>query len=142
MTRKFVPCLSLFILFFCSQSVRAEMSDVDSMAIRQVISSQLSAFQADDGETAFFFASPMIRGIFKTPDHFMSMVKQGYPAVYRPRSTEFLDIRESPRGPLQDVHVIGPDGVPVIARYMMEKQRDGAWKINGCEMIKRSTVGV
>jgi hypothetical protein len=34
--------------------------------------------------------------------------------------------------PTQPVFLIGPDGVPVTAMYMMQKQPDGVWKIDGC----------
>ena len=36
-------------------------------AIREVISDQIAAFEADDFATAFTFASPAIREIFGTP---------------------------------------------------------------------------
>ena len=109
-------------------------SDAERNAIVQVIQGQLAAFQADNGALAFGFASPGIQRMFGTPERFMAMVRTGYAPVYRPRSAEFLDLNTSARGPVQEVLFIGPDGVPVIARYYMEQQPDGSWRINGVSL--------
>ena len=109
-------------------------SDAERNAIVQVIQGQLAAFQADNGALAFGFASPGIQRMFGTPERFMAMVRTGYAPVYRPRSAEFLDLNTSARGPVQEVLFIGPDGVPVIARYYREQQPDGSWRINGVSL--------
>lgn len=104
----------------------------DAEAIRNVIEHQLQAFRADDGQQAFAYASPAIQSIFKSPDAFMSMVKAGYRPVYRPREVEFRDLVAMEGRWTQRVLVVGPDGVPVIVQYVMEKQPDGSWRIDGC----------
>ena len=53
-------------------------------AIPDVIGRQLEALEADDFARAFTFASPMIQGMFGTPENFGAMVKRGYPMVHRP----------------------------------------------------------
>jgi hypothetical protein len=104
----------------------------DAAAIRGVIEGQLQAFRSDDGAQAFAYASPAIQSIFKDPDTFMSMVRSGYQPVYRPQEVEFRDLVPVEGRWTQRVLVIGPDGVPVVAQYMMEKQPDGSWRIDGC----------
>lgn len=110
----------------------------DAEAIRIVIEHQLQAFRADDGQEAFSYASPAIQSIFKTPDTFMSMVRAGYRPVYRPREVEFRDLVAVEGRWTQRILVVGPDGVPVIAQYVMEKQPDGSWRIDGC-VFEQST---
>ena len=109
----------------------AETTAADRAAFVRTIEGQLDAFRADDGSAAFSFASPGIQGLFGSPDTFMDMVRSGYRAVYRPRSTRFLNAVETPRGPVQRVLFVGPDGRPVIAEYQMERQPDGTWRIDG-----------
>lgn len=104
----------------------------EKRAIRSVIEAQMSAFQSDDGERAFGYASPHIRGLFRTADNFMSMVRKGYQPVYRPRDTRFGDLVDIDTTLIQKVYVTGPDGHPALALYVMEKQADGTWRINGC----------
>ncbi len=64
--------------------------------IRGVIERQLAAFERDDADGAFAFASPGIRRRFGTPETFMDMVRRHYPPVYRPRDVAFGALRDSP----------------------------------------------
>ncbi len=100
--------------------------------IRAVIEGQLRAFRADDGAAAFAFASPNIQRLFGDPERFMTMVRSGYQAVYRPRRHEFRDLMPEPGRLVQRVLLVGPDGVPVVAAYLMQQQPDGSWRIDGC----------
>lgn len=109
-----------------------DLSAADRSAIRDVIRSQVDAFQRDDGERAFGYASPSIRGMFGTSDVFMDMVRQGYQPVYRPRVFDFREIVTLHGQVTQKVHVVGPDGRPVTAYYPMVRLPDGTWRINGC----------
>ena len=70
------------------------------------------------------------------------MVRQGYQPVYRPRQVSFGELAAVDGIPVQHVHVIGPDGTPVTALYVMERQPDGAWRINGCYLVAPKGEGV
>lgn len=108
-----------------------DLPEADGNAIVAVIQSQLSALQADQAVKAFSYASPGIQSMFGTPDRFMQMVRSGYPAVYRPREVRFLDLVIEQGRLAQRVLFVGPDGVPVLAYYYMERQPDGSWRISG-----------
>jgi hypothetical protein len=114
----------------------------DQQAIRQVIGAQLEAFQHDDGNTAFGFATPAIQQKFGDAATFMQMVKSGYSAVYRPRSVAFDELLDTAFGPDQILKVIGPDGRAYTAHYIMEKQPDGRWMINGCYLTRMEDQSV
>jgi len=105
-------------------------------AIRKVIEAQIDAFRSDDAERAFGYASPKIRRIFHSAENFMAMVRNGYQSVYRPRSVRFGDLVEIETTLVQKVHVTGPDGAPALAFYVMERQADGTWRINGCTLAE------
>ena len=117
---------------FAAVPVGTQTSDADQAAIRQVIQSQIAAFQKDDGPTAYGYASPTIQQKFINPEVFMEMVRTGYPAVYHPRTVEFRDLKVESGRLLQEVFVVGPDGSPALAIYEMQRQPDGSWRINGC----------
>jgi hypothetical protein len=114
---------------------RAEES-ADAPGIRSVIDSQIRAFQADDGATAYSFAAPQIRRMFPSADVFMAMVKNGYQPVYRPKSVAYGRLKEIPGGYAQEVFLVGPDGESYTALYRLERQPDGAWKISACQIVK------
>ena len=136
-----------FVLVLTSWSVQAvragpldDVTQGDAASIEQVIRSQLDAFQVDDGDLAFSFASPSIRAIFGTPDRFMQMVRTGYRPVYRPREVEFGRLIEFQGQPTQLVTLVGPDGRVVAAYYLMERQPDGIWRIDGCVLREAPAV--
>ena len=108
----------------------------DAAAIRDVIGSQLDAFLADDGQRAWFYASPGIQQMFRTEDIFMGMVRNGFQPVYRPKSRAFEALRDTATGPEQDVRLTDAAGEEWIAIYSMEQQPDGSWKIAGCRLVK------
>ncbi len=127
--------VSLAFVAIAAQSQNLILSDADRNSIRDVVESQLAAFQRDDGARAFSYASPSVRRQFGTPERFMHMVRTGYAPVYRPREVEFRDIVVAGDVPAQKVLLVGPDGVPVMAIYPMQRQADGRWKIDGCVLV-------
>jgi Domain of unknown function (DUF4864) len=124
--------LSLFCLAAPVMSQAQELTAADRLGIQTVIEQQLKAFRQDDAAGAFAFASPNIQGKFGTPAVFLRMVQTAYQPVYRPRHVTFKELQLTDGVPTQAVFLVGPDGVPVMAFYLMQKQPDGAWKIDGC----------
>jgi len=129
-----------FALSFAAQAVAqtpaADIGAADRALIRGVIENQIAAFRRDDGAGAFAFASPTIKRMFGTPENFMDMVRGGYPQVYRPSSVGFGALVRAGDTLVQLVDIVGPDGLPVIAVYEMERQPDGSWQINGCSLMR------
>lgn len=122
-------------LYLLAALMLAAPARADEAAIRSVISSQIEAFQADDFVTAFNYASPAIRQIFKTPENFGTMVRQGYPMVWRPAETNFLSV-ETVDGLLwQNVMIRDQSGGLHILEYQMI-QLENEWKINAVRMRK------
>jgi len=127
-----------FALLLLTLAVKAQQmtaNNVDRDAIRAVIQRQLQAFQKNNAEEAFTFASPEIRATFGTAKNFFQAVKTSYAAVYRPRSVMFEKLVMVQGIPTQEVVLLAPDGDLVKALYLMEKQPDGTWKISGCFIV-------
>ena len=113
----------------------------DPAAFERIITSQISAFRADEGTRAFAHASPTIRRQFGTADNFMAMVKQGYPQVYRPQSFTFGKITTEMSGrPTQRVHITDARGQSWTALYAFEQQPDGTWRISGVVFVRAAEM--
>lgn len=114
--------------------------------IRRIISTQIDAFRRDDGATAFAFASPDIQAQFIVAPHFMAMVRQNYRPVYRAAKVDFdgpaRAIQDNPEMRLQGVHLVDDRGGGHKARYVMQKQPDGSWRIAGCHLLQSSLVDI
>ncbi len=117
------------------------ISPADTTAIQQVIRGQLDAFAHDNAAAAFGFASPGIQAAMGSPEQFMALVRHGYAPVYRPRSVDFTTLTADDPNPIQSVELIGPDGLAYTARYEMERQPDGTWRIAGCSLLESRRVG-
>lgn len=135
--RKF---LALLLMLAGMVGVNAPAADgsidaADAAAMRAVIEAQLAAFEQNDAERAFAFASPNIRHSFETPSGFLNMVQQGYPVVYRPQTVRFLPPRLVDDQPIQVVEMSDRDGMVWMAIYRLQKQPDGTWLIDGCALV-------
>jgi hypothetical protein len=104
----------------------------DITAAQNVIRSQAEAFGRDDAATAYSYAAPEIQGMFPDVGAFMDMVRNGYAPVYRHKSFEFGEARNTDGQIEQDVHIVDANGVPWDALYTLEPQPDGSLKIIGC----------
>ena len=110
------------------------IAEADAKAIRVVVQGQLDAFASDDGAKAFSYAAPGIRAQFGTPEVFMAMVREGYAVVYRPASVQFLPARVERGVIFQRVRMSDAEGTVWIVHYAMKKQKNGAWRIAGCQL--------
>jgi hypothetical protein len=108
--------------------------------IQQTIRNQIDAFQADDFARAFTFASPNIKGLFQTPENFGTMVKNGYPMVYRPAEVEMQDLREIAGNLWQRVRITDQAGAGWFLDYMMVETPEG-WQINAVQIMPAPDVG-
>ena len=119
----------------------ADLPAAERQAIQSVIGDQMKAFRADDAPAAFAYASPGIQGLFGDAGRFMAMVRTGYPMVYRPRDARFGALVDVDGQIVQKVRVVGPDGKPALALYFMQREADGTWKIDGCQLTEDDAVG-
>jgi hypothetical protein len=107
--------------------------------IENTIQSQIDAFLQDDFGTAFDFAAPNIRNIFRTPENFGAMVQQGYPMVWRPDSVTFGDLRAIAGGLYQMVILKDAADNLHYLDYRMQ-MIDGQWRIAGVQILQAPDV--
>ena len=100
-------------------SLWASVSVAQEGEIQSVISSQIEAFQQDDFDQAFSFASPNIQGFFGNSERFGQMVQNGYPMVHRPDSVRYLELREIAGNLWQQVMITDGNGVIHLLDYQM-----------------------
>ncbi|WP_316161613.1 DUF4864 domain-containing protein [Bradyrhizobium sp. SZCCHNRI20481] len=108
----------------------------DASAAQSVIRAQEQALARDDGATAYAQAAPEIQALYPSVEIFMSMVKSGYPPVYRHRSFEFGAAQVEDGSIAQRVHIVDAEGDAWEALYTLQTQPDGSLKITGCSLLK------
>ena len=114
--------------------------------IRQTINAQISAFHTADNDLAFSFASPELKAQFGDAEIFVAMVRAHYRPVYTASRVSFTGkaraISDRPETRLQLVHLVDDRGTGHRARYMMQKQPDGSWKIAGCQLMPTEQLDI
>jgi len=138
MTRKRFSAIFLFhlVMAFAPWAAFAQIGSADARAVREVIEAQLDAFRRDDAEQAFSLATPAIRATFGSAEIFMAMVRAQYAVVYRPGSVSFDPPVYAGGELVQPVRMTDGSGRSWMALYPMEKQPDGRWRINGCQLAR------
>ncbi len=113
----------------------------DPGAIQTVIQGQMDAFVAKDANQAFSFASPMIKGMFGSPENFGSMVSGAYPMIWSPASVKYLGMRKAGAMLLQRVLVTDASGKSFLFDYDMVEVPPDGWKINGVYPVPDEGAG-
>lgn len=131
----FLRALALFVAPLLAWA-QPPLTAADARAVREVIEAQLDAFQKDDAPRAFSYATSDIREAFRTPENFLEMVRTSYPAVYRPKTVKFEAPQLVDDVVVQLVRLTDADGRAWIALYPMQREPDGTWRINGCQLAR------
>ena len=127
--------LSLAAVLVVSVAAQAQENPIE-----KVIADQLAAFQADDFDTAYSFASPTIKRLFGSPERFGQMVREGYPMVYRPADVTMLEQRVMGGQTVQRVMMRDAAGRLHFLAYQMIETPEG-WQINGVQILRAPEVG-
>lgn len=128
-----------YLFGFLTAAFMATTAIAQDQGIEDVIGEQLQAFNDRDVQDAWQYASPMIQGMFGTPDNFGNMVRNGYPMVWTNRDIEFLELGEVNGVLTQRVLIRDGEGVAYILEYAMIETADG-WRINGVQVLPAPDV--
>ena len=126
--RLVVGVAGLLVLSLCASAV-AQADKTNPKSAAEPVVKQLEAFRRGDFDTAFTFASGMIRAQFDR-QAFETMVRGGYPEIARSTFAAVMKTElESPGLAYVTVKIRGVNGQAVEALY--ELIWEEGWKING-----------
>ena len=125
-----------FALWTVSATPGIALDEGERAAVQGIVRSQAEAISRDDAAGAYSFAAPAIQRMFPTPEVFLEMVRRGYAPVYRNRSFELGELRDSGGIAALAAHIVDLEGVAWDALYTLEKQDDGSWRITSCVLLK------
>jgi hypothetical protein len=129
--------LALFLMVGLLMAT-SSLADDNLATARGVIEKQIVAFLNDDVDSAYSFATPGIQKVFPEPQRFFDMVKRNYAPVYRPGNYAFGRALSETDGATiaQELLITGPKGKNWRAVYVLERQDDGKYRINGVRLSK------
>ncbi|MDO8717820.1 MAG: DUF4864 domain-containing protein [Polaromonas sp.] len=114
----------------------ATLSAADEKSVHAVVQGQLTALARDDASKAFSYAAPNVRQAVGTAAGFMALVRRSYPAIYRPASVAFLRPESKDGQVIQRVQMRDERGDEWLATYSLQRQKDKAWRITGCLVVR------
>ena len=120
----------------------ASADDLTAASSRAIVERQFDAFERDDAEAAYALASPAIKEMFVDADHFLAMVRDRYPPVYRHRSAEFGAFEESGDKASLQATLVDNDNVVWTALYSLSREENGDWLISGCVLVKSEASAI
>ena len=127
---------AIFVIMLSTASVSSSETEY-----QKVIRSQIEAFSNDDMEAAFEFASPSIKSIFGNYIRFGSMVRQGYPMVFRQKNLTFKETKSKNSVAFQNVLIEDLSGDLHLLRYRLILLK-GSWKIAGVEFLRTEIMAI
>ncbi len=134
-------CYHVLLASAVALASQVAVAAADDTAIRAAIAAQLDAFRHDDADGAYRLASPHIEARFGSAANFLAMVKMAYPAVYRAHDVDFGPVVRRDGAIVEQVGLVGPDGTRAVALYTMEREANGAWRIDGCVLEEIPSEG-
>ncbi len=120
----------------------ASAEELTAARSQAVVERQFEAFERDDAEAAYALAAPAIKEIFADADHFLAMVRDRYPPVYRHRSVEFGAFQESGDKASLQATLVDNDNVVWTALYSLSREQNGDWLISACVLVKSEASAI
>ena len=122
--------------------IAEKLHESEMVEIRSAVQSQIEALTNDDAVKAFDLTTEDARNRLGSPDNFLRMIKEKYDPVYRHR----MALYSSPQIVLgkvyQAVRLTDLDSHVWVAIYLMHKDEEGTWKIDGCQLVQTMTIAV
>jgi hypothetical protein len=136
---KTIEALAVAAALWVAAASAEELTAGRSQAL---VERQFEAFERDDAEAAYALAAPAIKEIFVDADHFLAMVRDRYPPVYRHRSVEFGAFEESGDKASLQATLVDNDNVVWTALYSLSREENGDWLISGCVLVKSEASAI
>lgn len=128
--------VALAALMLLAPARAAPLTQADEKNVRAVVEGQLAALARDDAPKAFSFAAPNVREALGTAPVFLAMVRRNYPVLYRPSSVAFLKPEGKDDQVIQRVQMQDASGNAWLAVYSLQRQKNKAWRITGCQVVE------
>ncbi len=115
-----------------AKQMPATLPPLDRSGIEDTIRGQLRALATHDAAQAFAKLAPSTQHFFGKPDKFLATMSQDLPPMLATRHFTFLGVERVQSSTYQQVLITDSDGKDWLARFQLERERDGDWRVKGC----------
>lgn len=146
---KRLAVMGMMLVMACVLSVSAGATELgknlgkkEETAIQSAVQLQIEALTNDDADRAFALTTETTRSRLGSPDNFLRMIKEQYDPVYRHRTALYSAPTVVHGKVYQVVRLTDLESHVWLAIYLMHKDAEGTWKIDGCQLIETRTVAI
>jgi hypothetical protein len=141
--RKFsAAALTAMLLMLIAMAYATKAYEKDALEIQNVIQLQLHAVMQEDAEMAFSFASTSSQDELGSPADFMDLIRHDFPMMYRYRQVRFDETDIDVNHATQVVHFTDENSAVWVGVYRMLREKDGTWKIAGCQLYETASISI
>jgi Domain of unknown function (DUF4864) len=108
------------------------LTQVEQRGIEDTVRGQLRALVARNATQAFAGLAPSTQHYFGKPDKFFDTIARSLPPVLEAKHFAFLGVEQDNSGAYQQVLITDGDGRDWIAKFQVERQPAGDWRVKGC----------
>jgi len=101
-------------------------------AVESTVREQLMALAKGDAELAFENLSPQTQRYFAEPHRFLNSVATDAPPIVKTKSFSFVGLEQNGFGATQQVMLTDEDGRSWLAKFEVEQQLAGDWRVKSC----------
>ncbi len=114
------------------EAVSRPVTGVAKQQIERIVSAQLTALARGDARSAFANLSPATQAYFVGPSDFLTMVGQEAAPILRTRSFSFVGTEMQGGVALQQVVLTDDQGRNWLAKFQVQQQTNGEWRVKSC----------
>ena len=110
------------------------LSEVERDHIRATVRAQIQALASRNADQAFSYLAPVTKDFFSDSDNFLQTLnRQMIPMMYAKRFL-MAELEREALDAVQTVVLTGPKNHEWLARFKVERQPDGSWRVKSCHM--------
>jgi hypothetical protein len=121
---------------------QGELRESEMVEILSAVQTQIDALTNDDAAKAFDLTTEDTRNRLGSPDNFLKIIKEKYEPVYRHRMALYSPPQIVLGKVYQAVRLTDLDSHVWVAIYLMHKDEEGIWKIDGCQLVQTPAIAI
>ena len=110
------------------------LSEVERNHIRAAVRGQIHALASRDADQAFSYLAPGTKDFFSDPTNFLQTLNRQMIPMMHAKRFLMAELEREALDAVQTVVLTGPKNNEWLARFKVERQPDGSWRVKSCHM--------
>lgn len=113
---------------------RLGLSRVEREDIRATVRGQIQALVSRDAQQAFAYLAPVTKDYFADSKNFIQVLSRQMVPMMHAKRFLMAELEREATDAVQTVVLTGPHNHEWLAKFKVERQPDGTWRVKGCHI--------